>query len=387
MNITKQEACRFLVIYHHLSNNELVSDEDIMAYIDQLGSIQFDPLDQVGYNPNLVLQSRVKTYKKDRLYHLLYEDRYLVDGWDKCLSIYPTKYWRHFDYFRETSHSYYRLDNKEIVLNQVRETLNEKGSICSSDIDLPSKIDWSWAATSVARAGLEYLYGSGELLIDRKKGTRKYYNYASNLLGEELYNSPNYFTDKQSFYTWLVYRRIGAVGILWQKASDAFLGMTGFKAEHRNKAFKTLIEEEKITPIRVEGIEEQLYLRSEYIKLLSQVVDMDKMASKMHFLAPLDNMLWDRKLIKALFNFDYKWEVYVPKDKRKYGYYVLPILYRDQLVGRIEPKYSEKTGVLTIENIWWEPGIRQTKMMQAAYKSCIKRFMKYLGAKGVEYTE
>jgi hypothetical protein len=74
------------------------------------------------------------------------------------------------------------------------------------------------------------------------------------------------------------------------------------------------------------------------------------------FIAPLDPLVWDRDLLRKLFAFDYLWEVYVPEAKRKWGYYVLPILYGDRFVGRIEPRIERKAGVLDVVGLWWERG-------------------------------
>jgi hypothetical protein len=75
-------------------------------------------------------------------------------------------------------------------------------------------------------------------------------------------------------------------------------------------------------------------------------------------MAPLDPLIWDRRLLRELFDFDYIWEVYVPAAKRRHGYYVLPILFGDRLVGRIEPRIERRTGMLTILGVWFEPGFR-----------------------------
>jgi uncharacterized protein YcaQ len=75
------------------------------------------------------------------------------------------------------------------------------------------------------------------------------------------------------------------------------------------------------------------------------------------FLAPLDPFVWDRDLLRSLFDFDYVWEVYVPARKRRWGYYVLPVLYGDRLVGRVEPRIERSSGALRVLGLWWEDGL------------------------------
>ena len=101
-------------------------------------------------------------------------------------------------------------------------------------------------------------------------------------------------------------------------------------------------------------------------------------------MAPLDNLLWDRQLLRELFNFDYIWEVYVPADKRRYGYYVLPILYGDQFIARFEPIREKARGVMTIKNLWWETDITPTKQMKSDLVECFQRFLGYLNVSHLE---
>ena len=124
-----------------------------------------------------------------------------------------------------------------------------------------------------------------------------------------------------------------------------------------------LVEEGRLHPVQVEG------LRGERFVVTEDLVHLDQAerevtsgeppggaAPEVTFLAPLDPLCWDRDLLRRLFGFDYVWEVYVPEAKRRWGYYVLPLLYGDRLVGRIEPRLERKAGTLRVQGIWWEDG-------------------------------
>lgn len=104
---------------------------------------------------------------------------------------------------------------------------------------------------------------------------------------------------------------------------------------------------------------------------------------KAAFIGPLDNLMWDRKTIRKLFGFEYVWEVYKPVVKRKYGYYVLPVLYGDRFVARLDAKVDRKAGKLTIVNWWWEEGIKPDDAMTKALVGCLSDFGKYLDAKKI----
>lgn len=105
----------------------------------------------------------------------------------------------------------------------------------------------------------------------------------------------------------------------------------------------------------------------------------------MEFIAPLDNMIWDRKLIKEIFNFEYKWEIYTPLDERKYGYYVLPILNGDSFIGRIELANDKKLKRLIVKNIWLEDGIVRKDDLHESLNECIRRFAKFNNGENIEF--
>src|SRR4029079_6015371 len=119
----------------------------------------------------------------------------------------------------------------------------------------------------------------------------------------------------------------------------------------------------RLVPICVEGLRGERFIVSEDVGFLDQAEDeIDGGQSPagqdagVAFLAPLDPLCWDRDLLRRLFDFDYVWEVYVPAPKRRWGYYVLPLVYGDRLVGRHEPRIDRRAGSLHVLGAWFEPG-------------------------------
>ena len=115
--------------------------------------------------------------------------------------------------------------------------------------------------------------------------------------------------------------------------------------------------------------------------VLSGNVDRRK---RLEFIAPLDPFLWDKSLIAALWDFHYSWEIYTPAEKRKYGYYTLPMLFGEQFVGRIEASADHPSRTLRVKNIWFEPGVRETKEMQASIDRALTRFARFNDCETVE---
>ena len=183
--------------------------------------------------------------------------------------------------------------------------------------------------------------------------------------------------DDEKFASWRVLRRIGAVGLLWDKNSTALLGID-INAEKRKRILEKLVAQERITPVTVQGIKQIFYYRSEDDPLMKSIISNDAdMKPRMSFIAPLDPLMWDKALIMALWDFQYSWEIYTPAVKRKYGYYTLPILFGDRFVGRIEAVPDRKKRILVVKGLWWEPGIRQTQKMKTALEKSLINFAKF----------
>ena len=153
----------------------------------------------------------------------------------------------------------------------------------------------------------------------------------------------------------------------------------------RDAAFEKLEAGGSILKAAVEGIRFPMYFLTEDLPLVDAVLaDEVDLYRRLEFLAPLDPMLWDRKLVEALWDYRYSWEIYTPAGKRKFGYYVLPMLYGEKMAGRIEAAADRKAETLVIKNIWYEPGIRRTKKLDAAIDAAFCRLAEFNDCSGIE---
>jgi len=376
--LTREQARSYMIQYHHLSPPRSIStDEEIMKLINRLGCIQYDPLNQTAKNADLVLQSRCKDYSESTLYRLLYEKRLLVDHWDKNMAIWPVTDWPYFQRKRQQFQKQYE-NRKEEFLQVRKEILNlieRHNSISSADIETrENQVHWSWAPTTLGRAVLESMYHAGELTIDHKEGTRKYYGLSKQLIPREIYNSPEPNETLEEYQDWYVLRRIASTGLLWNQSSEAWLG-PGLKKKEREAPIHRLLNAGKIEELEVEGLGMPLYKPADSIVPQSPMI-----SHEAALIAPLDNLIWERQLTHKLFDFHYRWEVYTPQKKRKYGYYVLPILQGNRFIARCEPKMERKTSTLWLQNFWWEENIKTTEESKQALIICFRDFCRFLGA-------
>lgn len=377
--ISNKQARKFILLKQGLLGDyKFISKQGILDFIKQAGCIQFDPIDVCGKNAELTLQSRVKGFTKQMLYELLYEDRKLIDYFDKNLSIISIEDWKYFSGIRlqNKQHGASRDEVNEVSA-AIKAIIKEKGFVCSKDINLNKKVDWYWSETNLSRAALETLYFRGDLIIHHKKGTIKYYSLAEDYIPQEILCDKDPNESEFEFMKWRTLRRISAVGLIWNKPSDAWLNIHNFKSLQRSNVFEALIKEDKITEIQIEDKKDKFYCLTSDMGLIKSVLDNNKLKERTELIAPLDSMLWDRKLIKEIFNFDYKWEIYTPAAERKYGYYVLPIISGINFVGRAEIINDKNSKEMIIKNIWYENNIEPSKKLKSTLKSCFKRFGKF----------
>ena len=175
------------------------------------------------------------------------------------------------------------------------------------------------------------------------------------------------------------------MGLLWNRPSDAWLNLWGLNAGKRAECFRRLlVAEGRIQELSVEGVRCPLYCRAGEEALLERAMSTEALRPRCELLAPLDCLLWDRKLIRELFDFDYTWEIYTPKEKRKYGYYVLPLLYGENFVGRVEAVPDRAADTLQVRRIWYEDGKTPGRALSAAVEKRLLKFAAFNGCSRLE---
>ncbi len=382
LEITSAQARAFLIHLHfHDARNDRADPVDaLIAHVKRLGCVQYDPLDVVGRNPDLVLQSRIAHYRPEMLYEALYGRRALFEGFDKNLAIYPAEDFPRFARARRDIFRWYQDDGAiQAALSGVLAEVEARGELCSDDIlGLDEKVRWPWGPTKLGRAALETLWMEGRLALSKRIGARRYFDLIGRCLPERVHAAPDPLETEADYCQWHFARRVRSVGMLTGGASDAFLG-TGMKAAARNEALAALEANGTLLPVMIGDLKRKVYVSA----LDEEVLNLSTRARPTpvaRVIAPLDNLIWDRKLIAWLFGFEYRWEVYVPKDQRRYGYYVLPILCGDRFVARVEPAHF-RGGTLEIRKLWWAEGADPAEC-EKPLADCLDRFCAYLGADG-----
>lgn len=361
--ISKQQARQFILKKQLLLNpKSLIGHDGIEEVFNTLRIIQYDPLNPCGRNPDLVLQSRIKDYHPNDYYNWLYKEKKGIEVYDKELCIIPLEDLSFVSHrqlkAQQDKNRKIFLKKHSVEVSQILEQIKQNGPITSSDIKLQKQVISGWGSTAlVGRIALEQLWKMGQLIVVKRDGMKKYYDLPKDI------NPPIKLAKEH------ILRRLKSVGILPKTTTGG--GWQGLPAIA--KFITALIKEQNILEIKIEKAKlTYLILKEDYELIRQPAVSLIR--SKMSFIAPLDNLIWDRKMIEDIFDFHYRWEVYTPQVKRQFGYYVLPILYGDEFIGRIEP--VKKNNVLEIKGLWKERA--WTKNEEDAYQKAVTEFNNYL---------
>ena len=386
--MSKPLARRFLLAHQHLLPPRRLSGKaGILHFIQHVGCIQFDPIDVVGRNPELVLQARVRDHRSQLLQELLYTDRLLVDGWDKLASVFLTSDWPYFARHRARMWKHHGgADNPPMQLaSSLVERIRQEGPLSSIDFAHDQKVQGGWGRpTRLVREAFEILNAMGELGVHHRVGTRRFFDLNDRLIPAEVLARDDPHPDDEAYQAWHVLRRVRSVGLANPGSAEYWYGIPGVKRGEQRAVLARLVERGDLIAVQIEGVPGRtFFLASADLPTLEAVRSGHPSRRQAALIAPLDNLVWDRQLLRWLFDFNYTWEVYTPESKRTYGYYVLPVLYGDRFVARVDPSFDRKSRVLTLNNWWWEPGILVSKPMQAALQACLRDFLGYLQAEGL----
>ncbi len=362
-SLDRATARRFLVRRQLLAPPRGLPSEptSVKTVVERLGSLQFDPLDVAGRNHDLVLAARIDGYRRTWTDALLYEERWLYETYNKGLSLVPTA---ELPWYRATwdqnhaDHGAATFVDQAALVEELLDRIRRDGPLSSTDLEPRAAIDWYWRPTNPVRAMLEALAEAGILGLARRDGNRRVYDLTERLFPADLLAQTRP-VDEQVRHR--VLSRFRAHGLLAGRGGQQEIWVgTGRTGAERTARRTELIDGGEIVPVEVDGVRgTRFVLRDELAMLESaarSVAAGDPDAGGVAFLAPLDPLVWDRGLLRTLFDFDYVWEVYVPAAKRRWGYYVLPILAGDALVGRIEPRIDRASSELRILGLWWEDG-------------------------------
>ena len=386
MKVATEAARRFLLARHFLSPARSLAGgpAGVLEVLRRLGSIQFDPIAVAGRNHDLMLHARVKGYEPGWCDDL-YERRDIFETTNKALSFILTS---EFPWFRVNAgrkgpqfHGAALTDNAAVA-DQVLERIKADGPLSSADFERQSGATQNWFGLpeNAVRSVLEAYTVAGVIGLARRDGNRRYYDLLERLLPAEVL-AQQIPEREQLRHKQLSRHR--AHGLLGAGGAGGTFARIAAPATRR-ELHKELVERGALTPVEVEGMRGKRFVVSEEVPLLENP---PKPARSVAFIAPFDSLLWDTALLAALFDFEFVWEGFFKPEKRRWGYYVLPIVFAGGLVGRIEPRIDRERAVVEVLGLWWQDGFMpsQAAGFVDSMREALRAYVRFSGATQLEW--
>ena len=398
ITISNQTARRFVLGRQGLwPGRRWKGKKGVAQGINTCEAVQLDPLVAIARSHDIVLHSRVLDYKPEYLQQVAYEDRQFFDygGW---LAMYPMSNLPYFRYHMEQrSHGAYVQhhvpNGHQEVLEQVRSELRTRGPLGNRDFDGKRLAQQSYRGRKETSIALFDMWLSGEIMIHHREGFDRVYDFRENIAPKEF----DFMAAEKEAEEFFARKSVAFMGLRREATMRADMQYHVRKNYTKGEMAEMLagwVESGMLSQIQIEGGRDIHLVLTEDLPLLETLAKgktpkgwnpkETSTLEEVTFLAPLD-IVSARGRAKKLFDFEYKWEVYTPVHLRRWGYYVLPILYGDDLVARLDPKLDRTTMTLEIKGFWSEEDapVKDADFAQALARGLI-RFAKFLGAKKIK---
>jgi len=392
LELTAEQARRFLVRRHFLAPPRALParPESVLRVVRELGSVQFDPLEVTGArNDDLVLAARIRNYRRGWMEKWLYgppAERQLFEAYNKSLNILPVEelpvHRVDWEQWGAREGPYHRLlTTQGHVAADILDRLGREGPLPGSAFVErgADRLHWGWGKITVPRALLYGLFRTGQIGIARREGNVRVYDRMEKLFPPALLAARLPDEEVRRHQLLSRFRGVGLLGL--RAGAEIWSGTV--PARERARLTEGMVADGALRRVLVKGVRDERYMLASDARFLRGGALRRR---EVALLAPLDPLVWDRELLRQLFDFDYVWEVYTPVKSRKHGYYVLPMLWGDRLVGRIEPRIDRKAGVLRVPPLRLERRMPRTERLdfEAALERALEAHRRFSGAARIE---
>mgnify|MGYP001064707895 FL=1 len=358
--------------------------DDIFAAVRQVGCVQIDTLQMVHRSHLLTLWSRLGSFDPADFNRLAYSpaQRRLFEGWQHAACFIPLADYRyqmpHQRRLREGPHDWYQrwLSNQahaELV-PAVLARIRQEGALRASDFGADGHKPGGWWDWKPAKVALEYLYAFGDLFIADRVNFQRVYDLTERVLPDWVDTNEPTADERDHFWIEQGARALGVFDPL-QAADYSYRKRTPARP-----ILQALQREGILLPIQAELSDGQVHewlVHRELLPLLEQAADGALTARRTTFLSPFDSLFWGRGRDEQLWGFHQRLEAYTPAAKREWGYYCLPILHHDRLVGRLDPKLERKTHTLRLKALYLEAGVQLDEALVSAVAAALLDFMRF----------
>lgn len=394
LTLSNRLARRVFLDRHRLSEapTGAASGADLLSLVQSLGFVQLDSINTVARAHDLILFSRRQRYRPKALKTLYERDRALFEHWTHDAAVIPMSYYPHWRLRRARDAKKllgrwrdWRRDGFEAQFQAVLDQIREQGPVCSSDVGKGEPRGsggwWDWHPSKTA---LEYLWRSGALQVVGRDGFKKRYDLTERVLAPHL-SDDTHAPDDAETIDWCCDQALTRLGFASPGELAAFWAHIT-PAEARDWC-RTELARGRLEEVAITGADGRIKCSFARPGLDNDAALDLPPTNRLRILSPFDPALRDRKRAERLFGFDYRIEVFVPESKRKFGYYVFPILQGDRLVGRIDMKAFRDKDVLRVRALWPEGKTRWGAGRQKELESELERIKRLADVSTVTFED
>jgi len=359
----------------NLKNPFQKGKEGTAQIIEKLGYIQIDTISVIERAHHHTIWTRNPDHSKDFLHELQAKDRRIFEYWGHAASFLPMKDFRYYlpmkqNYPGNSSWNKKVYEKHKKLFAPILKRIREEGPLSSLDFEHPEMKNknawWEWKPSKVV---LEQLLFKGDLMVKERQNFRKVYDLTERVLPEAI---DIRIPSENELGIFFVKRALSAYGIATEKEIIDHINAAGRKSIQ--KGIKLLLESNEIAKVEIENIKDKInYILQNSLENLDDLPE----SNQLQILSPFDNFMIQRERIKTLFDFDYALECYVTPAKRKFGYFALPILWKDKFIGKMDAKADRKKKTLIIRKLALEPDFRNFEEMLPVFSEKIKSFAEF----------
>ena len=347
---------------------------DLQSVVDDLGFVQIDSINTVARAHHMILHARRTSYRPASLHWLHDRERGVFEHWTHDASMISMAHYPHWQlkFARNEDRlaaqwQKWRREGFTEKLDGILKRIDAGGPCCSADVGAnEARSSGGWWDWHPSKTALEYLWRTGRLAVTHRKGFRKYYDLPERVIPDDLLARK---VQQEQTIDWacssaldrLGFATSGELAAFWDLISPAEAKAWCSEALARGEIVEAEIEQ-------ADGAWRKSFLRPRTLEETPEIA-----GQRMRVLSPFDPALRDRKRAERLFGFSYRIEIFVPEQKRKYGYYVFPIMEGDRLVGRVDMKAERDADRLHIKALWPERGVRFGTGRQARLMTALER--------------
>jgi len=366
---------------HRPRSEAKVTQRHFRRVFKDVGLVQLDSVQAICRSHYLVFFSRLGKYDRSKLDEWIWHSGEIFESWAHEASILPVETepfvrWKKSRARKgETWKGLFELANSqgEYVRDVMSQVSLAESPIRASELSEPRNRSGSWwSGRSDGQKTLDWLFRIGELAVKRDKNFSRSYVPFNSAISSEISRFPDPLESDAINELILISARCNGIGTV-SDIADYFR----IKPSLIRDSLPSLLEQKKLVSVEVEGWKENAYLHPS--------VSVPKRIEARALLSPFDSLVWCRPRIERVFNFKYRLEIYVPKEKRKYGYYVLPFLLNENLVARVDLKTFRSTGKLLVKGIHLEKGV-DPEMVLSELSEEIKKLSNFLDLPQVSVT-